>query len=183
MDERIVCCPTNTRASTAPVYPRVHVHDWRMGECTPRGRHARRVGGCLTVRPWVEAINEDNLDNPIVPCTNIGFHPPAEGKGSAVFVVFEDTRPHMMFKNTFFLPATLRLVFNCFFFENVSQDCAFAESSTKDSRPTAVGVKRMDTGDLQVPLAVSSWRLGAGELWELASRSADKGLMVTVCLA
>ena len=38
----------------------------------------------------------------------------------------------------------------------------------------------MDTEDLQVCLAVSSWRLDAGALRELASRSTDKGLMVTV---
>ena len=75
---------------------------------------ARRVRGCLSVRHWVKAFNEDNLDNPIVPFTCIGFHPPAEGAGSAVFVVFENTRPHMMFKKTLFLHAALPLVFNCF---------------------------------------------------------------------
>ena len=43
---------------------------------------------CLTVRQRVEAIQQ-----------------PAEGEGSAVFVVFDDTRPHMMFKKTcFFFP-------------------------------------------------------------------------------
>ena len=38
----------------------------------------------------------------------------------------------------------------------------------------------MDTGDLQVCLTVSSWRLDAGAL---VSRSTDKGPMVTVRLA
>ena len=83
--------------------PCLGVHDWEVGECFRAVDMARRVGGCLTVRQWVEAFHEDNLDNPIVPCTCIGFHPPAEGEGSAVFVVFEDTRQHMMLeKNVFF---------------------------------------------------------------------------------
>ena len=54
------------------------------------------------MRHRVGAFNEDDLDNPIVPCTCIGFHPPAEGEGFAVFVVVEDTRPHMMLKKTWF---------------------------------------------------------------------------------
>ena len=51
---------------------------------------AERAGGCLTVRQWFEVFNEDNLANPIVPCPSVGYHPPAEGGGPALLVVFED---------------------------------------------------------------------------------------------
>ena len=56
-----------------------------------------------------------------------GFHPPAEGEGSAVFVVFEDTRPHMMFKKKNVFSARYSPIGLQMFFENVSQDPAFAE--------------------------------------------------------
>ena len=126
---------------------------------------ARRVGGFLTERQWVEAFNEDNLDNPIVPCPSIGFHPPAEGERSTVFVLFEDTRPHMMFKKSvFFLPAALPLVLNCLF-RMFHRTLLSLNPPPRTPGPTAVGVKQMDTGDFQVSLAVSSWRLGAGALW------------------
>ena len=63
---------------------------------------AHSVGGCLTMRQWVDALSVCNLLNPIVTCPSIGFHPPADGEGPAVFVVFEDTRLQLMFKKTCF---------------------------------------------------------------------------------
>ena len=53
----------------------------------------------------------------------------------------------------------------------------------KDSRPTAVGIERMETRDFLVSLALQSWQLDAGSLWELLNLSTDKGIMVTVRLA
>ena len=42
----------------------------------------------------------------------------------------------------------------------------FAVSSAKDHRPTAMGVKRMESRSVQVSLGGSSWQLGQGELCE-----------------
>ena len=81
-----------------------------------------------------------------------------------------DVKKKNVFVSPRYSPIGLQL-----FFENVSQDTAFAESSTKDSGPTAVGVKRMDTGDLQVCLAVSSWRLDAGALWRTCESQHGQG--------
>ena len=53
----------------------------------------------------------------------------------------------------------------------------------KDSRPTAVGIERMETVDFLVNLALQSWQLDAGSLWELLNLSTDKRIMVTVRLA
>ena len=41
----------------------------------------------------------------------------------------------------------------------------------------------METGDFLVNLALQSWQLDAGSLWELLNLSTDKGIMVTVRLA
>ena len=88
----------------------------------------------------MDVLNEGNLGNPIVACPGIGFHPPGEGEGSAVLVVFEDTQRQLMFKKT------------CFLFLLLSRCSSFAflvcfMSPTKDCKPTAMGVKRMEAGD------------------------------------
>ena len=68
---------------------------------------ASRVGGCLTMRQWMDAFNEGNHENPMCACSSIGFHPPAEVGGSAVLIVFEDFGLEQMFWETSFVLLSL----------------------------------------------------------------------------
>ena len=63
------------------------------------------------------------------------------------------------------------------------RQCCRGNPPAKDSRPTAVGIERMETGDFLMNLALQSWQLDAGSLWGLLNLSTDKGIMVTVHLA
>ena len=74
---------------------------WTNASCAVYA--APRIGGCLTMRQWMDAFNEKNHGNPTCACPSIGFHPPAEVEGSAVLVVFEDFGLEKMFWETSFV--------------------------------------------------------------------------------
>ena len=141
-----------------------------------------RAGGCLTVRRWFEVFNEDNLTNPIVPCPSVEFLPPAEGGGPALLVVFEDPWAHIPSVPGNISIVTVTLPLFMMFFHCFIRQCCRGNPPSKDSRPTAVGIERMETEDFLVNLALQSWQLDAGSLWELLNLSTDKGIMVTVHL-
>ena len=78
------------------------------GMWTKASRAVYGIGGCLTVRQWMDAFNEGNHENqicacPSVVCPSVGFHPPAEVEGSAVLIVFEDFGLEKMFWETSFV--------------------------------------------------------------------------------
>ena len=146
---------------------------------------AERAGGCLTVRQWFEVFNEDNLTNPIVPCPS-GQVPSARGRWRTRLIGrlggplgSHTVRPGKHFHSDCYSP-----IVHVMFFHNVLFDSAVVETPpAKDFRLTAVGIERMETGDFLVNLALQSWQLDAGSLWELLNLSTDKGIMVTVRLA
>ena len=157
----------------------------------------------FTTGRWMSAIRAVNTAERAGGCTNgsmcstrttlrtrscrvpsVGFHPPAEGGGPALLVVFEDpwahipVRPGKHFHCDCCSPIVHDVFSRCFI-----RQCCRGNPPAKDSRPTAVGIERMETGDFLVNLALQSWQLDAGSLWELFNLSTDKGIMVTVRLA